>query len=172
MRLRAEYLWKEKRYADIHFNFTNGFRVNYSEWMEGKRIVVEGNKAYWRKKYSPSNSYQDFWKYMEVIFSYAGTLSLSKELLPIEIKEIKSGDVFVYGGSPGHAVIVADVAINPVTKEKLFLLAQSYMPAQETHILVNQNNDLLSPWYSVADIDIELYTPQWTFSSNELMRFE
>ena len=39
MRLRAEYLWKQKKYDQIHFNFTNGFRVDYSEWMQGKRIA-------------------------------------------------------------------------------------------------------------------------------------
>jgi hypothetical protein len=35
MRLRAEYLWNEERYDKIHFNFTNGFRVDYTKWIEG-----------------------------------------------------------------------------------------------------------------------------------------
>ena len=35
MRLWAEYLWTNKRYDDIHFNFTNGFRIDYSKWMQG-----------------------------------------------------------------------------------------------------------------------------------------
>ena len=41
------------------------------------------------------------------------------------------GDVLIQGGSPGHAVIVVDMAENPATGEKLYLLAQSYMPAQD-----------------------------------------
>tara|TARA_B110000503_G_C7054637_1_gene373880 strand:- start:110 stop:1060 length:951 start_codon:yes stop_codon:yes gene_type:complete len=188
MRLRAEYLWNHKRYNDIHFNFTNGFRVDYSKWMEGKRMVVKGNETYWVDKLdityvdswflknqlpeAPSNTYQDFWEYMELIFNYAGTLSLSKELIPVDIRDMKIGDVFIWGGSPGHAILVMDIAENSDTKEKTFLLAQSYMPAQETQILQNPNNSKLSPWYSVTEISEELNTPEWTFSINDLKRFK
>lgn len=38
IRLRAEYLWKHKRYADIKFNFTSGFTAEYKKWAEGNRI--------------------------------------------------------------------------------------------------------------------------------------
>lgn len=172
MRLRAEYLWNQKRYHDIHFNFTNGFRVEYSKWMEGKRIVFEGNNTYWVDKVAPSNTYQDFWEYMELIFNYAGTLSLSKELIPVDVGNMKIGDVFIRGGSPGHAVLVIDIAENTVSKEKVFLLAQSYMPAQETQLLQNPNNSELSPWYSLTEISEELHTPEWTFSMNDLKRFK
>lgn len=172
MRLRAEYLWNQKQYDKIHFNFTNGFRVDYSEWIKGKRIVVKENKTYWILSSSPTNTYQDFWKYMEIIFSYAGTISLSKELKPVNIDDLKIGDVFIQGGSPGHAIIVVDLALNHQTKEKIFLLAQSYMPAQEIQILKNpDNNNKISPWYSV-DFGEILETPEWTFYKTDLKRFE
>ena len=170
MRLRAEYLFEQKRYTEIHFNFTNGFRVDYSEWQKGKRIVVNGNKVSWRQKSSPSNSYTDFWKYLEIIFSYAGTLSLEKELKSISMDELEIGDVFIQGGSPGHAIIVVDMAIDKGTKEKIFLLAQSYMPAQELQILSNPNNLDWSPWYS-SNIGQKLKTPEWTFKNTDLKRF-
>ena len=172
MRFRAEYLWEQQRYDDIHFNLTNGFRVDYSEWMKGKRIAVEGNKTYWVNRTSASNNYVDFWSYMELIFNYAGTLSLSKELIAVNISDINIGDVFIKGGSPGHAVLVVDMAVESGTGEKIFLLAQSYMPAQETQILKNPNNSELSPWYAVEEIDDRLETPEWTFSSNQLKRFK
>lgn len=170
MRLRGEYLFEQKQYDNIHFNFTNGFRVDYTKWIEGNRIVVDGNKTYWSRKSEPSNTYADFRKYMEMIFSYAGTLSLSKELVPVTIEELTIGDVFIQGGSPGHAVIVVDVAENESTKEKIFLLAQSYMPAQETHVLMNLNDAELSPWYKTS-FGEKLETPEWTFSSSDLKRF-
>lgn len=171
MRLRAEYLYDIGLYDKIHFNFTNGFRVDYSEWMKGKRIVAKGNKTYWKQTASPSNTYNDFRNYMEVIFTYAGTYSLSKELIPVNMIDLKIGDVFIQGGFPGHAVIVVDMAVNPKNNDKIFLLAQSYMPAQELQILKNPNDENLSPWYSV-DFSGELITPEWKFLKSDLKRFE
>ena len=102
---------------------------------------------------------------------YAGTLSLEKELESSEISELKTGDIFIRGGSPGHAVIVVDMAFNPKTNEKIFLLAQSYMPAQELQVLKNPSDEKLSPWYSV-NFGEELETPEWKFSKKHLKKFE
>ncbi len=170
MRLRAGHLYKQKQYSQIHFNFTNGFRCDYSEWMKGKRIVVNGNKVYWKQKAKPSNTYTVFWKYMETVFMYAGTLSLSKELKPVSIENMHIGDVFIQGGSPGHAVIVVDMAVDQKTDKKVFLLAQSYMPAQEIQILKNPANTHLSPWYPL-DFGEVLNTPEWRFYKDDLKRF-
>lgn len=170
MRLRAEFLWQKGNFNEIHFNFTNGFRVDYLEWMKGRRVVVQGNKTFWNDRNSPSNTYQDFWKYMEVIFAYAGTLSLSKELQTIPFMDMNIGDVLIQGGSPGHAVIVVDMAINLKTQEKVYLLAQSYMPAQEIQVLKNLQNGALGPWYSLNDQN-DVVTPEWRFGVEDLKRF-
>lgn len=170
MRLRAEYLWKEKKYEQIQFHFTNGFRADYLEWMKGKRIQVNGNSVKWVAKKAPSNTYADFWEYLEIVFTYAGTLSLEKELQKVTVDDLKIGDVFIRGGSPGHAVIVVDVAIDKANGKKAFLLAQSYMPAQEIQLLRNPQNEDLSPWY-VTDFGEELQTSEWVFQANQLKRF-
>lgn len=170
MRVRAEYLWKNEKYDDIHFNFTNGFRVDYSEWMSGKRVRIKGNSCRWVSSGSPSNTYQDFWKYMEIVFSYAGTLSLFKELQTVEPSDLQIGDVFIQGGSPGHAIVVVDQARNPETGEMVFMLAQSYMPAQELHILKNKNQKDQSPWYLLPESGF-LETPEWDFYTSDLKRF-
>ena len=170
MRLKAEHHWKAKEYDKIYFNFTNGFRVDYTEWMKGRRVVVDGNKTYWNNRSNPSNTYQDFWKYMELVFAYAGTASLSKELQSVNYEDMQIGDIFIQGGFPGHAVIVMDMAEHPATGKKCFLLAQSYMPAQEIQILVNPNNSTFSPWYELNQGE-ELKTPEWAFLKGDLMRF-
>jgi hypothetical protein len=97
IKLRSEYLYKQKQYEKIHFNFTNGFRVDYSEWMKGKRIIVVGNKSDWIDSSYPSNTYEDFLNYLEIIYNYAGTLSLSQELKSIQIDDMEIGDVFIQG---------------------------------------------------------------------------
>jgi len=169
MRLRAEYLWEAKKYNDIHFNFTNGFRADYYKWMKGQRISVRGNTVSWYSGAASSVSYESFWNYLERVFMYAGTLSLAKELNAVSLSDMKIGDVFIQGGSPGHAIIVVDMVING-EGEKLFMLAQSYMPAQDIQILNNKNNEEMSPWYNL-DFTGSLRTPEWTFTSDDLKRF-
>jgi hypothetical protein len=170
MRLRAEYLFKQKRYNDIHFNFTNGFKADYSKWQQGYRVNVKGDDCNWVKKTAPSTTYASFRDYMKLVFTYAGTKSLEKEMKAISIDDLQIGDVFIKGGSPGHAVIVVDMAVNAQTKEKLFLLAQSYMPAQEIQILKSPMNPTISPWYSTK-FSGPLITPEWTFQKSQLKRF-
>ena len=171
MRLRAEYLWQKGAYEAIHFNFTNGFRVDYSKWRQGYKIRVKGNQTTWYKAKESATTYKDFRAYMNLIFAYAGTLSLAKELPSIAFETMKIGDIFIQGGSPGHAIIVVDMAINPTTGKQLFLLAQSYMPAQDIQILQNPMNETFGPWYSNQFFG-DLITPEWRFDRTDLKRFE
>jgi hypothetical protein len=78
------------------------------------------------------------------------------------------GDVFIQAGHPGHTVLVVDLA--ECEGDKVFLLAQSYMPAQEVHVLRNPQDPELSPWYDL-DFEDELQTPEWTFPPGALKRF-
>ena len=170
MRLRAEYLYKNKKYNEISFNFVNGFKAEYVKWAEGNRISNSGNKSSWYKKGNKDYSYENFRKYMDIVFSYANTYSLDKELKKQVIEDLKPGDVFIKPGFPGHAIIVMDVAENE-QKNKVFLLAQSYMPAQDMHILKNYNNSEFSPWYSAEEITNGLETPEWNFTIDQLKQF-
>lgn len=167
IRLRAEYLWSQKRYNEIHFNYTSGFNCEYTKWKEGYRPKVNGNDVQWEKTAQADDSYTNFKKYLESVFTYCGSKSLSLELKEVkDIHSIEAGQVFIRGGFPGHAVIVLDVAQN-AAGEKVFLLGQSYMPAQEMHVLVNPNSSELSPWYSEKFFDL-LATPEWNFYKTEL----
>jgi hypothetical protein len=171
MRMRAEYLYSVKDYENLHFNFTSGHTIGFKKWSEGYRTSIKGNSVNWVKSAAKDDSYKTFKGYTNTIFNYAGTSSLSRELKKVpDIKDIQPGDVFIVGGFPGHAVLVVDVCKNQKTGEKLFLIQQSYMPAQEIHVLKNLNNASLSPWYSV-NFSGDLETPEWTFSREQLMRW-
>ncbi|HEY0029970.1 MAG TPA: DUF4846 domain-containing protein [Bacteroidia bacterium] len=170
MRMRAEYLYSHKDYENLHFNFTSGHTIGFKKWSEGYRTVIKGNNVSWAKNATKDDSYKAFKSYYKMIFNYAGTSSLSKELKKVALKDIEAGDVFIVGGFPGHAVLVVDVCKNEKTGEKLFMIQQSYMPAQEIHILNNLNDKKMSPWYS-ASFEGDLATPEWTFNKEQLMRW-
>lgn len=168
MRLYAEWNYAKKQYAKISFLATDGTVMDYSSWRQGYRFVLKQHKLQKVKSAGISHDRDAFDNYLQTVFSFAGTLSLSRQLKPVpNLADICAGDLFLQGGSPGHAVVVMDIAINQAG-EKRFLLAQSYMPAQSIHILKNPQSN--SPWYS-NKLKNELVTPEWVFSSNSLYRW-
>ena len=165
IRLYAEYLYGSKQYDRISFHATDGTVMDYQSWRQGYRFLLRQRRLQKIKTAAASDTRESFDRYLELVFSYAGTLSLSKELKRVnKIADIKAGDMFVEGGSPGHAVIVMDIAVN-AAGEKVFMLAQSYMPAQNIHILKNPQNG--TPWYPASSGNY-LETPEWTFPANVL----
>lgn len=133
IRLHAEWLWSQKRYKDIHYNFSNGFTADYVRFANGERIKVKNNKVLWVKTHEPDYSYDTFRKYLEIVFQYANTASLEKELVPVTDGKLKPGDVFIIGGYPGHAVIFTEVEYED--SGMIFKCAQSWMPAQSIEFI-------------------------------------
>ncbi len=76
IRLKAEYLFKTKQYDKISFHFTNGYDFPWLKYSQGYRVEFNGNKTNCVRKSNPSDSYKDFRAYLNLIFTYAGTLSL------------------------------------------------------------------------------------------------
>lgn len=170
MRLRAEWLLARGRTAEIAFNYTNDGRVDFVRWSRGLRPSPSKKGVTWAKAAKADASYPSFKRYLENVFTYAGTTSLARELRSVEMSDLKIGDVIIVGGFPGHAVLVADVARNPATGDTRFLLAQSFMPAQDIHVLKNPASADGSPWYPL-DFGSELVTPEWTFGRDSLKRW-
>ncbi len=169
IRLRAEYLYAGERYDEIRFNFVSGFKAEFSKWADGSGISVNGSSVSWNTNRNNNSSYDSFQKYLDIVYAYASTLSLEKELIAKPFSDLSAGDVFIQGGSPGHCVIVVDMAVNENTGEKVFMLAQSYMPAQDIQILKGDREG--SPWFS-ANIEDTLRTPEWTFNISDLKTWE
>lgn len=150
MRMRAEYLYQQNRTGEISFADNNGKKYNCPAGADRK----------------------NFERYLESVFAYCGTASLEKQLRRVPVfNNIQPGDVLIKGGFPGHAVMVMDVATDS-SGRKLYLLAQSYMPAQDIHILKNPMYENLSPWYlAEKGNNLFIYSPEWTFSAKELRRW-
>lgn len=167
IKLRAEYLYNQKRYSEIQFHITNGMLIPFEKFANGERVIVSGNKTQWESGYKKGFGRDVFEEYLRFIYSYAGTYSLSQEAKKKNISNIEIGDFFIYGGNPGHVVLVLDIAIDKSTEKKIMLLGQSYMPSQEFHILKSYKN--ISPWYYIEDTILE--TPEWIFQKGSLMGF-
>src|SRR4030095_3810186 len=145
MRLRAEYLYANARYEQIRF--IDNANVVYAFEQAGNRT--------------------EFDIYLEKVFSHCGTLSLEKQLHKrSSMNNVNIGDVLIKGGSPGHAMLVVDMAFNKDGK-KIILLSQSYMPAQDIHVVKNQMKPTISPWY-VVDNESDIITPECTFRPSQL----
>ena len=167
IRLRAEYFYAFGQYDNIEFHFVNGFLASFSKWARGYGISVTGNDVQWKQNSNNDGSYGSFQRYLDMVYAYASTLSLEKELEVKDTAELSIGDVFIRGGSPGHCVIVVDTAVQKSTGDKVFMLAQGYMPAQDIQILKCPSSVGDSPWYS-ANFGDALVTPEYTFAKTEL----
>lgn len=154
MRLRAEYLFKTGKYSNIHFNDVNGRKLRYSGGASRKA----------------------FEKYLKNVYQVASTFSLSREMKKRPLQDIQPGDIFVYaavdrpGHKIGHAVMVADVAVNKQGKISL-LLIEGNTPAQDFHVMRNLLNPFHSPWFSLDEDSDVLILGVFRFKPNELRHF-
>lgn len=117
----------------------------------------------------PDPGRKRFHRYLTVLFSEAGSASLQADLAPATAPAVP-GDVLIQGGFPGHAIQVVDVVADGTGKRKL-MLAQSYMPAQQLHVLKNTDG---SPWFDETALDGKegLKTPEWRgFHRKDVRRF-
>ena len=171
MKLKADHLFEKHLYDQIKFLATSGDEISFESWLKGIRWKEQSARLVsYNIHKEGSNIQQEYDSFMELVFSYCGTYSLSKQLKAVnDSRSIQPGDVFVYGGFPGHAVTVMAVAKNE-EEERIFLLSQGYMPAQDIHILKNYANTDQTPWYKVSGL-YPLYTPQWQFEKGSLKRW-
>ncbi|GAA4270725.1 DUF4846 domain-containing protein [Aquimarina gracilis] len=170
MRIRSEYLWNNKRKNEIGFKFTSGHYCSWKKYAEGYRPKIKGNKVTFHKTASPNNTKANFYKYLNLIYMYAGTLSMYHELEKVPVSEIKIGDMLIKPGSPGHIEIIVDEIVNE-EGDKMYLLAQGNTPAQSVCLLKNFEDTSISPWYRFQEEE-PVYTPSYYFDKARFIRFK
>ena len=170
IRIRSEYLWDNNRKDEIGFKFTSGHYCSWTKYSEGYRPKIKGNKVTFHKTAAANQSKENFYKYLNLIYMYSGTLSLYNELESVKAKDLKIGDMLIKGGSPGHIVMLCDEVIND-KGEKLFLLFQGNTPAQSVHMVKNLEDSSISPWYQLEDNAV-VPVSNYTFSSAKFIRFK
>lgn len=167
IRLRAEYLFSQKRFNDIRFQFTSGQPYSFSDYCQGIRPIPKGNQVQFALAAAPErNTHQALRKYLDIVYAYAGTLSLNRELK--ETNTITVGTVILKPGSPGHCCMVIDEAITP-TGSKVYKLVEGYTPAQSIYVLRNPTNG--SEWHELK-VGEPIRTASYSFLTYELKKFE
>jgi hypothetical protein len=166
IRLHAEWRRASGR-TDVSYKSLSGFAMPYERWKKGERIVLRGNDLAWTGGGRPDDSRASFRAYLDQVFSWANTTALARDAKKVKRSDLAAGDFFVLAGSPGHAVMILDVAVSPDGKKRA-LIGQGYMPAQSFHVVRPDGGGV---WFSLDGDDVK--TPFWVpFPWDSLRRLE
>lgn len=167
IRLRAEYLFSQQRFEEIRFRFTDGTLYPFSAYLHGRRPVPDGNRVRFITTQASSFTYRHLRNYLDLVYAYAGTISLARELKQTETFTI--GTVVITPGSPGHCLIITDMAITPAG-DTLHKLVEGFSPAQSIYVLRNGEEPQLGFWHRLKKGVIR--TASYTFHTYEMKSFE
>ena len=171
IRLYAEYQWKKGDFEEIIFQFTSGQYLSWLDYSKGIRTKEVGERVHFYSTSKVDSSRENFRNYLNLVFNYAGTISLEREGIRVEKNsEIKTGDYIIKPGSPGHCVIIMGRAKNKAGK-MVYLLAESFMPAQDIHLIKNPFSSKLSPWYELDVNFLQTKTAKYTFKPTLIKRY-
>jgi hypothetical protein len=147
VRLHAEYLWSRGEKDKISYLSATKLNMPLSRWEKGQRLIANGPNVFWAVKGKPAEvDHAEFRKYLDAIFNWANSTSLSPRSTPVaDPKELLAGDFFLQSQSPNHVAVVLDVAEKP-SGERVALLGQARNPAESIHVV---RPGKATPWFSV-----------------------
>lgn len=147
IRLHAEYLWSRGEKDKIAYLSATKLNMPFSRWEKGQRLIPNGPNVFWVIKGKPAETpYPEFRKYLDAVFNWANSTSLSPRSTPVaEPKDLVAGDFFLQSQAPNHVAVVLDVAEKP-SGERVALLGQARSPAESIHVV---RPGKATPWFSV-----------------------
>jgi hypothetical protein len=165
IRLRAEYLFKQQQYDKISFQFTSGHYYSWEDYCKGLQPRIRGNDVRFVPSSPRSKTYASLRSYLDIVYTYAGTQSLYRQLKPV--KDLRIGTVIIKPGSPGHCCIVIDETTRH-DGTKVYKLVEGFMPAQSIYILKNPVDG--SPWHELK-AGVSFRTASYHFTTYALRQF-
>lgn len=133
LRLHAEWRWA-RGHRDHRYRAAAGTELPFSRFVAGERVAADGPRLVWQRGLPRALDHAAFRDYLDMVFTWANTGSLARDARPVSVDELRPGDFFVLPGSPGHTVLVLDLAVAPDGRRRA-LIGQSYMPAQGFYVL-------------------------------------
>ncbi len=166
IRLHAEWLYAQGR-RDQSYRAASGAAMPFARWARGERMVPNGMGFAWKASARADGGRAAFRRWLDGVFAFANTGSLARDAEPVAPDDLRPGDFVVQPGSPGHAVLVLDVA--RAGDRRALLLGQGFMPAQSFQVLRPAEG---AAWFLVEPGATALETPFWrAFSWKALRRF-
>ena len=172
IRLYAEYLWSQDRAEEAAFHYTSGDLARWRDWRSGKVLKVKGRDVIQVSAKASPDTHEAYRSWLDKVFTYASTRSLHRDAERVERAEaLQAGDFFLQGGSPGHVVMILDVAKNE-RGERVALIGQGYLPAREFHVVRNDRGGALEQlWFELSE-ERAIETLSWhPFSIEDAWRF-
>jgi hypothetical protein len=171
LRLHGEWLWSSGRTRELAYHFTSGDLSRFSDWVAGRRLKVEGAKVRQVEVEPVASDRAALRAWFEQLFMYAGTRSLELDTKPVPLDQpIAAGDLLLRPGSPGHVVMVLDVAEGP-DGERIAVIGQGSMPAQELHVIAGPIDGAW--WRFPLGEDVSVEVPGWgPLPRSSLRRFK
>jgi len=100
VRLDAEWRFA-KGERDMSYEGATGLDMPLSRFAKGDRIVALGGNIFWAPRAKPAKiDYPTFRSYLDTVFTWANSTSLSTQGTKVEPADIQPGDFFVHQASP------------------------------------------------------------------------
>jgi len=159
IRLDAEHRLSSGARDTIAYAFTSGDVYAFDSYVAGVRPIIDarGRVRFEQRAKAVAPDRAALRAYLDIVFMYAGTASLSATTKPVAVNALAAGDFFVLGGFPGHAILILDVA-KDASGNARYLLGEGYMPAQSFHVVETKDG---GAWHALAD-DGTLTVPSWS----------
>jgi hypothetical protein len=171
IRLHAEWRWSTGA-RDMAYRAASGAMMPLARWMRGERPAEENNSLKWSARARPDppgGDHASFRRYLDSVFTWANTGGLALQAKKITLEEARPGDFVVLPGSPGHAVLMLDMAVGP-GGQRAVLLGQGFMPAQSFQVLRPEKGRV---WFTIDASGAGLKTPFWpVFPWSSLRRLD
>jgi hypothetical protein len=170
IRLHAEWLWSQGKHAAINYPGATKLAMPLSRWEKGQRLISQGANVYWAVQTKPQAAdYKEFRRYLDAVFAWANSSSLSRSTKPIEKPEDAApGDFFLHTKPPGHVAILLDIAEKP-SGERVALLGQALSPTESVHVI---RPGRATAWFSLRPQQPIVTARSAEFNWNELRRLK
>ncbi len=166
IRLHAEWLWSQGE-KGISYRSATGLEMPVSRWARGERLHTQGANVIWLAKARPAElDHAEFRQYLNGVFTWANSTSLAQQSEVVSAELLAPGDFFLHTASPGHALMVFDVAKKDDGKV-LALLGQGLNPSQNIHLL---QPGRATAWFSLRPGDPVITPHTKEFSWDGLRR--